>query len=223
MHKKKWKHQADFFFGVLPWTSLLALTTLLSVGSFALLNLRRGKRPMSDLGRVVLGLNATTMSFTSPLHYDHALNPPGRLMTPLKNCCPSQSKDVWSPASQKNSFFYVSLWIATGNSGDIVDVMASAARRDFSPAVVGSIAPYIRGDGCSTSRAPSESGSTAGTASRKRGNASTESEDTELYCASSNESSDDGFQPVLYRKAKRRIVNASSASSTTTVKTAPQR
>lgn len=70
---------------------------------------------------------------------------------------------------------------------------------------------------------PSGSGSTAGIASRKRGNTASESEDTELYSASGDESSEDGFQPVLYRKAKRRIINASSASSTTTVKTAPQR
>lgn len=88
---------------------------------------------------------------------------------------------------------------------------------------MGSIAPYIVVMDVQPHGAPSESGSTAGTASRKRGNASSESEDTELYSASSDESSDDGFQPVLYRKAKRRIVNASSASSTTTVKTAPQR
>ncbi|KAL1469992.1 hypothetical protein MTO96_004611 [Rhipicephalus appendiculatus] len=78
--QKKWKHHADFFFGVLPWTSLLALSTLLSVGSFALLNLRRGKRPMSDLGRVVLALTATTMSFTSPLHGDHARSSSGRVV-----------------------------------------------------------------------------------------------------------------------------------------------
>ncbi|XP_049273403.1 uncharacterized protein LOC125759130 [Rhipicephalus sanguineus] len=71
--------------------------------------------------------------------------------------------------------------------------------------------------------APSGSGSTAGIASRKRGNTSSESDDTELYSASGDESSEDGFQPVLYRKAKRRIINASSASSTATVKTAPQR
>lgn len=62
-----------------------------------------------------------------------------------------------------------------------------------------------------------------GIASRKRGNASSESEDTELYSASDYESSEDDFEPVLYRKAKRRIMNASSASSTATVRTAPQR
>ncbi|KAL3213518.1 hypothetical protein MRX96_007729 [Rhipicephalus microplus] len=35
---------------------------------------------MSDLGRVVLGLNATKMSFTSPLHYDHAHSSSGRVV-----------------------------------------------------------------------------------------------------------------------------------------------
>lgn len=71
--------------------------------------------------------------------------------------------------------------------------------------------------------APPGSGSPAGIASRKRGNTSSESEDTELYSASGDESSEDNFQPVLHRKAKRRIMNASSASSSTTVKNAPQR
>ncbi|KAL3242578.1 hypothetical protein MRX96_021023 [Rhipicephalus microplus] len=78
--QKKCKHHADFFFSILPWTSRLALSTLLSVGSFALLNLRRGKRPMSDLGRAVLAITATTMSFTSPLHYDHARSSSGRVV-----------------------------------------------------------------------------------------------------------------------------------------------
>ncbi|KAL1435656.1 hypothetical protein MTO96_001526 [Rhipicephalus appendiculatus] len=70
---------------------------------------------------------------------------------------------------------------------------------------------------------PCGSGSTTGFASRKRGNTPSESEDTELYSASGDRSSEGGFQPVLYRKVKRRIINTSSASSTTPAKTAPQR
>lgn len=69
----------------------------------------------------------------------------------------------------------------------------------------------------------SDSGSTAATTSRKQGNTSSESDDTELYSASCDESSDDGFQPVLHRKAKRRIINPSPVSSTATVKTVHQR
>ncbi|KAH7952614.1 hypothetical protein HPB51_028228 [Rhipicephalus microplus] len=159
--QKKWKHHADFFFNILPWTSLLALSTLLSVGSFALLNLCRGKRPMSDLGRVVLALTATTMSFTSPLHYDHARSSSGRvviafwmlacfsLATYTRSLLTASltAKPTWEaddtfeemlpklkqgrlvPCAEKNSFFHVLLCMAAGNSSDVVDVMASAARR----------------------------------------------------------------------------------------------
>ncbi|XP_065311860.1 uncharacterized protein [Dermacentor albipictus] len=67
------------------------------------------------------------------------------------------------------------------------------------------------------SRSPTDIGS------RKRGNTSSGSEDTELYSASGDESSEYGFRLVQYRKAKRRIINSSSASSSNTVKTAPQR
>ncbi|KAL1487387.1 hypothetical protein MTO96_008011 [Rhipicephalus appendiculatus] len=159
--QKKWKHRADFFFGVLPWTSLLALSTLLSVGSFALINLRRGKRPMSDLGRVVLALTATTMSFTSPLHCDHARSSSGRvvmafwmlacfslatytrsLLTASLTAKPTwEADDTFAemlpklkqgrlvPCAETNSFFDVLLSIAAGNTSDVVDVMALAARR----------------------------------------------------------------------------------------------
>lgn len=71
--------------------------------------------------------------------------------------------------------------------------------------------------------APSGSGSSAGIASRKRGSTSSDSEDTELYSVSGDDSSEDGFVPVLHRKAKRRALNTSSASSSATVKTRPQR
>lgn len=88
---------------------------------------------------------------------------------------------------------------------------------------VGPAAPHLAVMAVQPPEAPSGSGSSTGIASRKRGNTSSDSEDTELYSASADESSQDGFEPVLHRKAKRRIVNASSVSSSFTVKTAPQR
>nr|XP_054928915.1 arylsulfatase B-like [Dermacentor andersoni] len=59
--------------------------------------------------------------------------------------------------------------------------------------------------------------------SRKRGNTSSDSENTELKSTSGDESSEDSSRLVQYRKTKRRILNGSSASSSNTVKTAPQR
>lgn len=64
----------------------------------------------------------------------------------------------------------------------------------------------------------------AATASRKRmGQASdSDSEDTHAYYLSSEDFSDDGFQPVLSRKAKRRNMRTSSSSTIQTVSEAPK-
>ncbi|XP_070388068.1 uncharacterized protein [Dermacentor albipictus] len=63
-----------------------------------------------------------------------------------------------------------------------------------------------------------------GVASRKRGNASsdTDSEATELY-SDSVDSSDDDFTLVMSRTTKRRLLRRSSSPSVSTVKTTPQR
>lgn len=90
-------------------------------------------------------------------------------------------------------------------------------------APVGSTAPSIAVMDVQHPEDPPGSRSPADIGSRKRGNTSSGSEDTELYCASGDESSEDSFRLVQYRKAKRRIINSSSASSSDTVKTAPQR
>lgn len=63
-------------------------------------------------------------------------------------------------------------------------------------------------------------------ASRKRGNASsdTDSEATELYSYSDSvDSSDDDFTLVMSRTTKRRLLRRSSSASVSTVKTTPQR
>ncbi|KAH9383729.1 hypothetical protein HPB48_025495 [Haemaphysalis longicornis] len=64
----------------------------------------------------------------------------------------------------------------------------------------------------------------AGAASRKRAGlpTDTDTEDTELYSAPSDGDSDDGFQVYLGKKAKRRLLTASSRSSTSTVKPVPR-
>ncbi|KAH6943383.1 hypothetical protein HPB50_020880 [Hyalomma asiaticum] len=159
--QRRWRRRADFFLGALPWTILLALSTLISVASFALLNLRRAKRPTSALGSVVLALIATTLSFNSPLHRDHARSSSGRvvmafwmlacfslaaytrsLLTASLTAKPTwEADDTFEemlpklhrgrllPCAEKNSFFHVLLKMAAGNSSDVVDVMALAARR----------------------------------------------------------------------------------------------
>lgn len=62
----------------------------------------------------------------------------------------------------------------------------------------------------------------AGTASRKRTSLSTDADtdDTELYSAPSDGDSEDGFQLYLGKKTKRRLIAASSRSSTSTVRPA---
>ncbi|KAH9376515.1 hypothetical protein HPB48_006600 [Haemaphysalis longicornis] len=64
----------------------------------------------------------------------------------------------------------------------------------------------------------------AGSSSRKRASlpADADSEDTELYSAPSDENSDDEFQLYLGKKARRRLLKASSRSSTSTVKPVPK-
>ncbi|KAH6943395.1 hypothetical protein HPB50_020892 [Hyalomma asiaticum] len=78
--QKKWKHQTDFVFSLLPWTSLLALSMVFVASSFALLNIRHGSAPMSGMGGVVLALVAYTLSFTSPLRGRHATSTTGRVV-----------------------------------------------------------------------------------------------------------------------------------------------
>ncbi|KAH9375676.1 hypothetical protein HPB48_016636 [Haemaphysalis longicornis] len=62
-------------------------------------------------------------------------------------------------------------------------------------------------------------------ASRKRASlpADTDTEDTELYSAPSDGDSDDGFQLYLGKIGKRRLLTASSRSSTSTVRPMPRR
>lgn len=65
----------------------------------------------------------------------------------------------------------------------------------------------------------------AGAASRKRTSlpADTDTEDTELYSALSDGDSDDGFQLYLGKRGKRRLLTATSRSSTSTVRPMPRR
>ncbi|KAH9360524.1 hypothetical protein HPB48_019020 [Haemaphysalis longicornis] len=64
----------------------------------------------------------------------------------------------------------------------------------------------------------------AGAAYRKRAGlpTHTDTEDTELYSAPSDGDPDDGFQVYLGKKAKRKLLTASSRSSTSTVKPVPR-
>ncbi|KAH9359981.1 hypothetical protein HPB48_002849 [Haemaphysalis longicornis] len=64
----------------------------------------------------------------------------------------------------------------------------------------------------------------AGTSSRKRASlpADADSEDSQLYSAPSDEDFEDGFEVHLGKKAKRRLLTASSRSSTSTVKPMPK-
>ncbi|KAL1469977.1 hypothetical protein MTO96_004597 [Rhipicephalus appendiculatus] len=78
--QKKWKHQADFVFSLLPWTSLLALSMVVAASSFVLLNIRHGSPPMSGMGGVTLALVAYTLSFTSPLHGHHSTSATSRVV-----------------------------------------------------------------------------------------------------------------------------------------------
>ncbi|KAL1439795.1 hypothetical protein MTO96_009646 [Rhipicephalus appendiculatus] len=52
------------------------------------------------------------------------------------------------------------------------------------------------------------------TTARKRGNSPSDTEDTELYSASGDGSSDDDFIPVRSKRARRKIVNAASKKAT---------
>ncbi|KAH6924352.1 hypothetical protein HPB50_016212 [Hyalomma asiaticum] len=51
---------------------------------------------------------------------------------------------------------------------------------------------------------------------RKRDGSSSDTEDTELYSMSEDDSSDDSFIPVLSKRAKRKIVEDSPSSSPST-------
>lgn len=65
--------------------------------------------------------------------------------------------------------------------------------------------------------------STMASSSRKRGSWSTTSEDTELYSVTGDDSSDDSFESVMSRKAKRRFLKVSSPARTLTMKTKIER
>lgn len=71
--------------------------------------------------------------------------------------------------------------------------------------------------------APTVQRSTMPSSSRKRSTSPSSSEDTEVYSISGDESSDDSFETVRSRKAKRRIVATSSPASTLVSKTKEER
>ncbi|KAH8034806.1 hypothetical protein HPB51_002975 [Rhipicephalus microplus] len=96
----------------------------------------------------------------------------------------------------------------SGGTKEPVQQRTYAHEHAFGSATAGSRAPYIAVMDVQSPEIPPSISSSTGIASRKRGNPSSESEDTELYSASNYESLEDGFKPVLYR-AKRRLMNAS--------------
>lgn len=63
----------------------------------------------------------------------------------------------------------------------------------------------------------------SGSSSRKRGSWCTSGEDTDIYSVTGDDSSDDSFVSVRSRKAKRRLIKASSPASTSTMKAGSER
>ncbi|KAK8774614.1 hypothetical protein V5799_010854 [Amblyomma americanum] len=70
--KKKWRHRAEVFLGGFPLIILLALSIIVSVSFFAVLNASHGKPALKNMGNITLALIAATLSLSSPLRGDHA-------------------------------------------------------------------------------------------------------------------------------------------------------
>lgn len=70
---------------------------------------------------------------------------------------------------------------------------------------------------------PSGKITTLTSSSRKRGTWSSTSEDTEVYSITGDDSSDDSFVSVRSRRAKRRLIKASSPASTSTMQAGSER
>ncbi|KAH6932193.1 hypothetical protein HPB50_003647 [Hyalomma asiaticum] len=65
--QKRWKRSGEIFSGLLSWTSLLALSVLVTASLFVLLNVRHGQRPFEGISQLVLALAAAVLLIASPL------------------------------------------------------------------------------------------------------------------------------------------------------------